>query len=47
MGWLRIGKVEGLNVVMNLWVPKNAWWFLNGYTTGGLSSIVKLHKLIQ
>jgi hypothetical protein len=28
-----------VNVVMNIWAPKNAGKLSNGYTTGGLCSI--------
>jgi hypothetical protein len=34
-----------VNAVMNFRVPHNAGRFLNGCTTGGLSSSVQLHRV--
>jgi hypothetical protein len=34
-----------VNAVMNLWVPYNAWKFLSGCTTGGLSRSAQLHSV--
>jgi hypothetical protein len=36
---------ELVNKLMNLRIPQNAVKFLNGYTTGGISSSAQLHRV--
>jgi hypothetical protein len=38
-------KWRALVVVMNFWVPQNAWKLLSSYKTGGLSSSAQLRRV--
>jgi hypothetical protein len=43
MGWYRDESKDLVNMLMNLWVPKNIGKFFSNSTTGGFSRRAQLH----